>query len=169
MNNDPSSSTSDTPHHGSLDAPDLQDTVAEEEEAPSLEDGRRLKIRMQQAKRATFLDDLIRNLDIAIYCELSVLYYMEYAPACPPLALCVAKVYCESAAPSSTSSLAPSPNGSTSRPSPPSSPPRRLIAPISPPSSSPTSSTSSYIPSPPLKQPEKPCAATSMGLSSSTS
>lgn len=78
MNDDPSSSTSDISHHDSLDPPDPEDAAVEEE--PSPEDGRRLKIRMQQAKRATFLDDLIRNLDIAIYCELSILYYLEYAP-----------------------------------------------------------------------------------------
>jgi len=33
--------------------------------------------RMQQKQRTTFLDDLIRNIDIMIYCELSILYYME--------------------------------------------------------------------------------------------
>lgn len=78
MNHDPLSSTSDIPHQDAFDTPDLQDAAVEE--GPSLVDDRRLKIRMQQAKRATFLDDLVRNLDIAIYCELSILYYMEYDP-----------------------------------------------------------------------------------------
>ncbi len=32
---------------------------------------------MQQNQRAMILDDLIRNIDIMIYCELSILYYME--------------------------------------------------------------------------------------------
>ena len=31
--------------------------------------------------RAHHLKDLIRNLDIAVYAELSAIYYMEYAPA----------------------------------------------------------------------------------------
>ncbi|MCJ1242953.1 hypothetical protein MMC30_000149 [Trapelia coarctata] len=75
MNDDPSSSTSDIPTHDFFDPPVPEDAAVEEE--PSPEDGRRLKIRMQQAKRATFLDDLIRNLDIAIYCELSILYYTD--------------------------------------------------------------------------------------------
>ena len=78
MNHDPSSSTSDIPHQDAFVTPDLQDAAVEE--GPSLVDDRRLKIRMQQAKRATFLDDLVRNLDIAIYCELSIQYYMEYDP-----------------------------------------------------------------------------------------
>ena len=34
--------------------------------------------------RAHYLDDLIRNMDIAVYCELSALYYMEYAPSFLP-------------------------------------------------------------------------------------
>jgi hypothetical protein len=33
--------------------------------------------RAQRKKRLEFLDDLLRFLDIAIYCQLSTLYYLE--------------------------------------------------------------------------------------------
>ncbi|MCJ1437542.1 hypothetical protein MMC27_006929 [Xylographa pallens] len=74
MNNDGATSISDDPNHGIV-VTDLQDvsTVA----AMPLADDRRDRIRSQQTKRATFLDDLIRNLDIMIYCELSALYYLD--------------------------------------------------------------------------------------------
>ncbi|MCJ1393506.1 hypothetical protein MMC18_006381 [Xylographa bjoerkii] len=74
MNNDGATSISDNPDHGIFDI-DLQDVAVEA--GPSLTDDRRVKIRLQQTKRATFLDDLIRNLDIMIYCELSALYYLD--------------------------------------------------------------------------------------------
>lgn len=32
---------------------------------------------VQQVQKIAFLNDLIRNLDIMVYCELSILYYME--------------------------------------------------------------------------------------------
>jgi hypothetical protein len=48
-----------------------------EEVQPSVEDVQRLDVRRQQQKRAFFLDNLIRNLDIMVYCELSILYYMD--------------------------------------------------------------------------------------------
>lgn len=35
------------------------------------------KRRLRQDRKATCLDHLIRNIDIMIYCQLSVLYYME--------------------------------------------------------------------------------------------
>lgn len=35
------------------------------------------KARLQRDQKATFLDHLIRNVDIMIYCQLSILYYME--------------------------------------------------------------------------------------------
>jgi len=74
MNNDGATSISDDPDHRTFDI-DLQDVAVAA--GPSLADDRRVKIRLQQTKRATFLDDLIRNLDIMIYCELSALYYMD--------------------------------------------------------------------------------------------
>ena len=77
MNDDSLPSTSDIPHHDSLGT-NLQGVTVEA--GLSIEDERRTKVRLQQVKRASFLDDLIRSLDIMIYCELSVLYYMEYGP-----------------------------------------------------------------------------------------
>ncbi|MCJ1380344.1 hypothetical protein MMC17_003447 [Xylographa soralifera] len=74
MNNDGATSISDDPDHGIFDT-DLQN-VAVVAGLP-LADERRVKIQLQQTKRATFLDDLIRNLDIMIYCELSALYYLD--------------------------------------------------------------------------------------------
>ena len=35
------------------------------------------KRRIQRNQKASFLDHLIRNIDIVIYCQLSILYYME--------------------------------------------------------------------------------------------
>ena len=75
MNNDGATSISDDPDHGTL-LTDLQNASAVAD--LPLADNRRDRIRSQQSKRATFLDDLIRNLDIIIYCELSALYYLEY-------------------------------------------------------------------------------------------
>lgn len=34
--------------------------------------------RARRDHKISFLDNLIRNIDIMIYCELSILYYMEY-------------------------------------------------------------------------------------------
>jgi hypothetical protein len=45
--------------------------------SPTNEDVSRNKVRAQQARRATFLDDLIRDVDIVIHCQLSILYYLE--------------------------------------------------------------------------------------------
>ena len=36
------------------------------------------KKRAQRDQKATMLDHLVRNVDIMIYAQLSVLYYMEY-------------------------------------------------------------------------------------------
>ncbi|MCJ1402592.1 hypothetical protein MMC11_005812 [Xylographa trunciseda] len=74
MNNDGATSISDDPGHRNFST-DLQHVAVAA--GPSLADDRRVKIRLQHAKRATFLDDLIRNLDIMIYCELSALYYLD--------------------------------------------------------------------------------------------
>lgn len=40
----------------------------------------RLK-KTQAALKVSFIDRLLRDLDILIYCELSALYYLEYVPA----------------------------------------------------------------------------------------
>ncbi len=36
-----------------------------------------IKRRVQRRKRVEILDDIIRNFDIMIFCELSTLYYLE--------------------------------------------------------------------------------------------
>ena len=41
------------------------------------------KKQLQSAKKDEALDDLIHSLDIIIYCELSILYYMEYTITSP--------------------------------------------------------------------------------------
>jgi hypothetical protein len=77
MNNDPSSSTSDPPLNPG--APD-DENLLEEEAAPiDSEDELQRRRRIQHNQRNIFLDHLIRNIDIMIYCQLSILYYMEYA------------------------------------------------------------------------------------------
>lgn len=41
------------------------------------QDNGRVK-KLQSAAKVAFIDRLLRDLDILIYCELSALYYMEY-------------------------------------------------------------------------------------------
>ena len=73
MNNDSTASTSDPPP-GAEDQPSAN---AQVEEANNDGDEGRRKLRMQREKRGKLLDDLIRNIDIMIYGELSVIYYLE--------------------------------------------------------------------------------------------
>ena len=40
--------------------------------------------KVQTAAKVAFIDRLLRDLDILIYCELSALYYMEYASPLNP-------------------------------------------------------------------------------------
>lgn len=74
MNNDSSSSS---------DVPRIQRSLAENEApleetaASDSENNQQRRKRMQRDQRDTFLDHLIRNIDIMIYCQLSILYYME--------------------------------------------------------------------------------------------
>lgn len=81
MNDDPSASNP-------ADQPPFQDAypVAEgdilqwEDTAPPNADWRQrqlIKRRVQNKRRAEILDDVIRNFDIMIFCELSILYYLE--------------------------------------------------------------------------------------------
>lgn len=82
MNDDPSASNP-------ADQPQFQDAypVAEgdilqwEDTAPPSADWRQrqlIKRRVQKKRRVEILDDVIRNFDIMIFCELSILYYMEW-------------------------------------------------------------------------------------------
>lgn len=49
----------------------------------------RKKLRsMFSRKRVVLLDDLIRNLDVLVYAQLSMIYYMEYAKALLDMCLC---------------------------------------------------------------------------------
>lgn len=74
MNNDLSSSHQHTPDIHSLS--DGETTAAQA--APERNaDSEQHKTRLLQDRKATCLDHLIRNIDIMIYCQLSVLYYME--------------------------------------------------------------------------------------------
>ena len=80
MNNDPSSSSSSDPPPPPLDADLVSDETPLEEVAVSTgEDEQQRRKRVQREQGNVFLDHLIRNIDIMIYCQLSVLYYMEYA------------------------------------------------------------------------------------------
>lgn len=45
--------------------------------ANSDDDSVQRKRRRQRGQRAAFLENLIRNIDIIFYCQLSILYYME--------------------------------------------------------------------------------------------
>jgi hypothetical protein len=46
---------------------------------PATSGHRDLTRKAQKAAKIQFIDRLLRELDIVIYCELSALYYMEYA------------------------------------------------------------------------------------------
>ena len=52
--------------------------------ANSDDDSVQRKRRRQRGQRAAFLDNLIRNIDIIFYCQLSILYYMECVLLYPP-------------------------------------------------------------------------------------
>ena len=75
MNNDSPPTSLAPPDDGNATTSSSEATV---EGVPTVEDTQLSKKRLQATKCFTFLDDLIRNLDIIIYCELSILYYMEY-------------------------------------------------------------------------------------------
>jgi hypothetical protein len=74
MNNDAHSSASDRPL-GALDP--NQSEASGQSLSAARDGGGLLKREAAQAQRAAFLDDMIRSIDIMVYCELSVLYYME--------------------------------------------------------------------------------------------
>ena len=69
MNNDPSSAS----QHGHNDG----HVAAQAAPGGNLDSEEQRKRHLQQEQKAVFLDHLIRNIDIMIYCQLSVLYYME--------------------------------------------------------------------------------------------
>ena len=68
------SSTSD--HATNQNAPNDQAPLSDEIAAGDAEILQQ-KRRIQRSQKASFLDHLIRNIDIVIYCQLSILYYME--------------------------------------------------------------------------------------------
>ena len=68
------SSTSD--HAPNQNAPNDQATLSDGIAARDAEILQQ-KRRIQRNQKASFLDHLIRNIDIVIYCQLSILYYME--------------------------------------------------------------------------------------------
>lgn len=121
--NDAFSTTSDHP------PPDLDQGPSNAEEssaaAPNDAGSVQQKERAQRDHKAIMLDHLIRNVDIMIYAQLSVLYYMEYVSAQSTLWRDLLRLD-QIAAPSRNSSSAPSPIGSTSRPNLPSSLPLLL-------------------------------------------
>ena len=84
MNDDPTSTlAADLP-------PNINnETSSAEAEGSSNGDSAKAQIRKrfaaQTKRRAEFIHDLMFNLDILIYAELCVLYYMEYAPCTPGL------------------------------------------------------------------------------------
>jgi hypothetical protein len=53
----------------------IADSAEPQASSPAPQDGRVKKI--QSAAKVAFIDRLLRDLDILIYCELSALYYME--------------------------------------------------------------------------------------------
>ena len=81
---DASPSASDHAFHDLND--DIASAPAAAVAANSHGDSRQRKRQRQRQQRTAFLDNLIRNLDIVFYCQLSILYYME--SVCPRLHRC---------------------------------------------------------------------------------
>ncbi|KAL8718520.1 MAG: hypothetical protein Q9225_004350 [Loekoesia sp. 1 TL-2023] len=81
MNHEPSSSTSDAPsssHHSFSNASTSQSSQETAAAATASEESSTQRAKKAVKKyRTQFLDHLIRQLDIVIYCELSILYYMD--------------------------------------------------------------------------------------------
>ena len=68
------SSTSD---HRNDQSPSNDPTTSSAAETNSDGGALQQKRRAQRDRKAAFLDHLIRNIDIMIYCQLSILYYLE--------------------------------------------------------------------------------------------
>lgn len=82
MNDDPSASTTADPpqFHNAYPVAEA-DILQWEDTNPTSADGRergRIRRRTEKRRRIEMLDDVVRNLDIMIFCELTLLYYMEY-------------------------------------------------------------------------------------------
>ena len=74
MNDEPSSSAGPTQS--------FEDARSDRVAAPTaaeLAERRKKSRQIFNKKRGDLLDDLLRNLDILVYAELSIIYYMEYA------------------------------------------------------------------------------------------
>ena len=69
---------SSTSNYATNDGPSNEPTTSSTTGADSNGDPLQQKRRAQRDRKAAFLDHLIRNIDIVIYCQLSILYYMEY-------------------------------------------------------------------------------------------
>lgn len=77
MNHDSSSNViSRSPPPAGHRSPSLSSRVAD---AAEDEDIKQKRLDVHYMYKTRFLDHLIRQLDIVIYCQLSILYYLEYA------------------------------------------------------------------------------------------
>lgn len=132
MNHAPSDPTFDEPansHHNSSNHDSASHSPQGAAAAMSTlsGDSERQRKEIYKKYKIQFLDNLIRQLDVVIYCELSILYYMEYASfppsTLPHRRLPYANVGIVPAAHYSLSSPARSITGSTSPPNRPSCPP----------------------------------------------
>ena len=75
MNDEASSSAAAyPPHEDGQRAPEAAPTEAE------IAEKRKENRQLFNKKRGALLDDLLRNLDILVYAQLSVIYYMECVP-----------------------------------------------------------------------------------------
>ena len=64
---------------GIPDVADYDEGGDEQSLTPAQQD---LRQKVQRKTKIAFIDRLLRELDIIIYCELAALYYMEYVGAC---------------------------------------------------------------------------------------
>lgn len=75
--------------------PPPPDDTAPSSHRPAAHDDASARVRLrerafaQRSKKTEFLVDILRNLDLVIYAELSVLYYMEYVYLSLPLLLLI--------------------------------------------------------------------------------
>lgn len=109
------STGSDLERRASAQASTDEISAEQDETVPASEQKKKIK-----SERIAYLDDLLRSLDILIYAEISVIYYLEYVPVslgyCRILLQTLMLTFFALAARSCGSSSAPSSNCSGSRP-----------------------------------------------------
>ncbi len=71
--------------------------VREDDDSPQLRARKRFReiASQQRRKKAEFVDSIMLNLDLLVYVEICILYYMEYVPIFPSISLLSISPYLE--------------------------------------------------------------------------